>query len=181
MSLFRVATKNKRMFDHHMKFLFSLTIGGLILNAAAATPDKMLVFIGTYTGGPSKGIYTYELNLGNGSLRDLGLAAEAQSPSFLASHPNKKFLYAVVEGGGGAVGAFAIQPDGKLKKLNEESTKGAGNCHVWVDPSGKNVLSASYGGGSIASLPIRAAQPCVPNSASGNVPRAIERMPPPAP
>ena len=85
----------------------------------------MLVFIGTYTGGPSKGIYTYELNLGNGTLRDLGLAAEAQSPSFLSIHPNKKFLYAVNEVNTydgkktGAVSGFKIDAaSGKLTKLN---------------------------------------------------------------
>ena len=80
-----------------MKLLSALALGALVFAATAATRDKMLVFVGTYTGGSSKGIYTYELSLENGSLREVGLAAEAQSPSFLAIHPNKKFLYAVSE------------------------------------------------------------------------------------
>ena len=80
-----------------MKFLLSLAAGALALSVHVGASDKMLVFVGTYTGGPSKGIYTFELSLENGSIREVGLAAEAQNPSFLAIHPNKKFLYAVSE------------------------------------------------------------------------------------
>jgi 6-phosphogluconolactonase len=145
-----------------MKLLSSLALGALVFEATAATPEKMLVFIGTYTGGPSKGIYTYELNLENGSMREVGLAAEAQSPSFLAIHPNKKFLYAVSEVSNfsgkktGAVSSFKIDPaSGKLTKLNDASAGGDGPCHLVVDKAGKNVLVANYGGGSVASLPIK--------------------------
>ena len=145
-----------------MKLLSALALGALIVDATAATPEKMLVFIGTYTGGPSKGIYTYELSLENGSLREVGLAAEAQSPSFLAIHPNKKFLYAVSEVSSfagkktGAVSAFKIDPaSGKLTRLNDASAGGDGPCHLVVDRAGKNVLVANYGGGSVAVLPIK--------------------------
>ena len=124
----------------------------MTMSQAAEVP----FYVGTYTkSGGSKGIYRGVLDTAKGDAKIVGLAGEAQNPSFLAIHPNKKFLYAVVEAGGGAVGAFAIQPDGTLKKLNEESSKGGGNCHVWVDESGKNVLAANYGTGSIACLPIK--------------------------
>ena len=53
------------------------------------------------------------------------------------------------------MGAFAIEKDGALRHLNNESSKGSGNCHVFVDPAGKNVLAANYGSGSVACLPIR--------------------------
>jgi 6-phosphogluconolactonase len=113
-------------------------------------------YVGTYTKpGGSKGIYRGVLDSATGEAKITGLAGEARNPSFLAIHPSKKFLYAAIEADGGAVGAFAIQPDGTLKALNEESSKGGGNCHVWVDDSGKNVLAANYGTGSIASLPIK--------------------------
>ncbi|MEO8498619.1 MAG: lactonase family protein, partial [Planctomycetota bacterium] len=53
------------------------------------------------------------------------------------------------------VTAFAINPkDGSLTKLNEKSSGGAGPCHLVVDATGKNVLVANYGGGSVACLPI---------------------------
>jgi 6-phosphogluconolactonase len=86
-----------------------------------------------------------------------------KNPSFLAIHPGTKFLYAVSEvsdAGGkptGAVAAFAIDPkSGKLKLLNQQSSQGAGPCHLNVDRAGKNVLVANYGGGSCAVLPIGA-------------------------
>lgn len=127
---------------------------------AGDMPEKMLVYIGTYTGPKSKGIYLYELTMKDGSLRPLGLAAETASPSFLAIHPNKKFLYAVGEianfqgKSAGAVSAFAIEEDGKLRALNSQSSGGGGPCHLSVDSTGQNVLLANYGGGSVEVVPI---------------------------
>lgn len=115
----------------------------------------MLVYFGTYTRNLSKGIYVSKLDLGSGKLSEPELAAEAKSPNFLAIHPNKRFLYAVGQTtGAGGVMAFAIQPDGKLALLNEQSSGGAGPTHLVVDRAGKNLLVANYGGGSIACLPI---------------------------
>ena len=98
-----------------------------------------------------------------GKCTPLGLAAEVKNPSFLAVHPNRKFLYAVSEISDldgkptGGVSAFAIDAaSGKLKLLNQQSSRGAGPCHLVVDRSGKTVLVANYGGGSVASLPIGA-------------------------
>jgi 6-phosphogluconolactonase len=119
------------------------------------------VYVGTYTNGKSEGIYLLEMNLATGELADRGLAAKANSPSFVAIHPNRQFLYAVTESSNfqgkptGAVGAFAIdEGSGKLTLLNQQPSGGAGPCHLIVDPSGKNVLVANYGGGSVACLPI---------------------------
>jgi 6-phosphogluconolactonase len=123
--------------------------------------DKLWVFIGTYTDGPSKGIYRCELDLASGKLSELALAAEVTSPSFLAIHPNHHFLYAVNEveelGGkkSGAVTAFAIDAQtGNLTKLNQQPSGGSGPCHLVVDRQGKHVLVANYGGGSVCVLPI---------------------------
>jgi len=96
-----------------------------------------------------------------GQLVQTKLAAKAVNPSFVAVHPNERFLYAVGEiddagaGKGGGVTAFAINQDGSLKQLNQQSSGGAGPCHLVVDATGKNVLVANYGGGSVACLPIR--------------------------
>ena len=124
----------------------------LLLTAQAA---DLTFYVGTYTKkGGSEGIYRGVLDPEKGTAT-VALAGAATSPSFLAIHPGKKFLYAAIEAGTGAVGAFAIQPDGTLKKLNEQPSQGSGNCHVMVDPAGKNVLCANYGSGSIASFPIK--------------------------
>src|SRR5687768_12325655 len=59
--------------------------------------EKMLVYVGTYTNAKSKGIYRLELDTATGSLSPASLAAETPSPSFLAIHPNRRYLYAVNE------------------------------------------------------------------------------------
>ena len=137
--------------------LLSVVISGLGTAAAyPAGPDKFWVFVGTYTDGKSKGIYRMVLDTASGKLSEPALAAELDNPSFLAVHPTRKYLYAVNETSGvGAVTSFGLDPkSGELTKLNQQSTKGDGPCHLVVDATGKNVLVANYGGGSVAVLPI---------------------------
>jgi 6-phosphogluconolactonase len=140
--------------------LLTLTATGLgAARADAAPPGKYWVFVGTYTGGASKGIYRMVLDTASGKLSEPALAAELDSPSFLAIHPTRKYLYAVNEHIGspkaGAVTAFALDAKtGELTQLNQQSTIGDGPCHLVVDASGKNLLVANYGGGSVAVLPI---------------------------
>ncbi|MGE0759485.1 MAG: lactonase family protein, partial [Pirellulaceae bacterium] len=122
-----------------------------------------LVYFGTYTRGtPSQGIYVAEFDPTRGTLQAERLAAQADNPSFLAIHPNGKWLYCVNEvadfGGAasksGAVTAFAMDPVGQLTQLNQQSTRGTGPCHVTVDATGKWLLTANYGGGSVCVHPI---------------------------
>ncbi|GAB4135119.1 MAG: lactonase family protein [Planctomycetaceae bacterium] len=132
-------------------------------NFAADNAGSVTVYIGTYTrGSKSKGIYQLSLDMESGKLTLKGVTGNIVNPSFLAIHPNKKYLYAVNESAttagkrGGAVTAFAINAtDGSLKMLNQHSSGGGGPCHLVVDHSGKNVLVANYGGGSVAVLPIQ--------------------------
>ncbi len=58
-----------------------------------------LLYVGTYTGPKSEGIYAFRYNDVTGSAEPLGLAAKCENPSFLAIHPNGRFLYAVNETG----------------------------------------------------------------------------------
>ena len=69
------------------------------VNHAADVPaaKKYRVYIGTYTGPASRGVYQTTLDLATGQLLPPQLAAEIVSPSFVAIHPNHKFLYAVSE------------------------------------------------------------------------------------
>jgi 6-phosphogluconolactonase len=129
--------------------------------AREASGDKLWVYVGTYTGPKSKGIYRLEMDPATGKLSAPSLAGEVVNPSFLAIHPNRHFLYAVGELNdfagkkGGAVSAFAIDPkSGDLKLLNQESSGGAGPCHVVVDKQGKHVLAANYTGGNAIVLAI---------------------------
>ncbi len=139
-----------------------LCIGVALALAGSAAADKtMLVYFGTYTGEKSQGIYVSRLDLGSGTLTPPTLAAAIASPSFLAVHPNRSFLYSVNEVGkfdgkeSGSVSAFSIDAkSGTLTLLNQESSVGTGPAHLIVDKTGGNVLLANYGGGSVAALPI---------------------------
>ncbi len=128
---------------------------------AETTAPRFRVYVGTYTGAASKGIYLLELDAASGSLTPKGVAAETSSPSFLAIHPSRKFLYAANEVGmfggkpTGSVSAFAIDPkSGMLAPLNQQPSGGADPCFVTVDATGKDVLVANYSGGSVSVLPI---------------------------
>lgn len=130
---------------------------------AAGAEGGYLAYFGAYTRGESEGIYAYRFDAASGKLTPLGLAVETPNPSFLAVHPNRRFLYAVSEmsGGegkkGGAVSAFAIDhPTGKLTFLNKVSTRGQGPCHLVVDKTGQSLVVANYGSGSVAAFPLEA-------------------------
>jgi 6-phosphogluconolactonase len=116
---------------------------------------RMWVYVGTYTDKGSKGIYRLLLDLDQGGMSHLELAAECASPSFLAIHPSQEFLYAVNEVDNfdgkhsGSVTAFTLnQATGHLTKLNHQVSGGAHPCHLVVDREGKHVLTANYTSGS---------------------------------
>ena len=122
--------------------------------ASAQAQEKYRVYLGTYTNQGSQGVYQCELNLADGSLSEATLAGETSSPSFLAFHPNKKFLYVVNENKA-SLSAFSIdRKTGKLTFLNSQPSQGGAPCHLTVDPTGKNVLAANYTGGSCLCVPL---------------------------
>ena len=152
--------------SHVFRSFALLLLASLIAAApAAAQNGKYLFYVGTYTenGSSSQGIYAYRYDAATQEITSLGLATETTSPSWVAIHPNGRFLYAVNEiqnykgPNSGGVSAFSIdRTTGKLTFLNEVASRGADPCYVTVDPSGKYVLVANYTGGSIASFPIAA-------------------------
>ncbi len=131
--------------------------------------SQFLVYLGTYTGQKSKGIYLSRFNAVTGGLSAPELAAETRNPTFLAVYPRwpalasaqRVFLFAANEVGGGGqsggVSAYAAdRSTGKLTFVNRQSSRGVGPCHLSVDRTGRDVLVANYGSGSIAVLPIGA-------------------------
>lgn len=122
-----------------------------LMPVVQAAAKQYFVYVGTYTGPQSKGIYAYKLDADTGKLDTVGLVAELNRPSFLAIHPNRKYLYAVSELGTSTVSAFEINPKtGMLTPLNTVPTKGGSACHLVVDQTGKSLMVANYGSGSSA-------------------------------
>lgn len=140
---------------------------------SASAKNDVLVYFGTYIGGKSKGIYVSRLEAGSGALSTPQLVAETPNPSYLAIHPTNHFLYAANEVRSfedketGSVSAFGVdRASGTLTPLNQQASAGRAPAYLVVDKSGRNVLVANYGGGSVAVLPIAPDGTLKPASAS---------------
>lgn len=128
---------------------------GALPTPARAASGKYIAYIGTL--GKDTGIFAYRFDAATGALESLGEVAKAAKPSFLTLHPNGRFLYSADEVAQGLLRAFAIDPKtGKLTLLNTASSSGAGPAFVGIDPSGKVVMAANYGDGSLGACTVGA-------------------------
>ena len=161
-----------------MRSLFTpmaLLAAGLTISLAAdaagpSLANETIVYVGTYTG-PNKGqgIYAFRLQTMNPDVSQnillvpLGLAAATPSPSFLELDLKRRLVFAVNEVDKfegkptGAVSAFKIDPaTAKLTLINQQPSMGTGPCHLVLDRTGKNLIIANYGSGSVAVIPVAA-------------------------
>jgi len=128
---------------------------------SSLTAANYTFYVGTYTRGDSKGVYSYSFDTKTAEIKKIGLAGEVVNPSWVTLHPNGKFLYAVSELGNdgksqGKVTAFSIDPaSGNLTMLNSVSSGGGGACHIVVDKTGKSLMVANYGTGSAAAFAVQ--------------------------
>ncbi len=136
-----------------MKKLLFATIILIFMGMPAFTQVSSWLFVGTYTGSGSNGIYVYRFNNITGQIDSVS-SASIENPSYLTLSPNGKFLYCVTENGGdrpGEVSAFSFNDkSGKLTFLNKQVTGGDHPCHLSVDAENKWVAVANYSGGSLA-------------------------------
>ncbi|WP_246145955.1 lactonase family protein [Rubripirellula lacrimiformis] len=129
--------------------------------SGSTSAESIDVWIGTSARQPSQGIYHCTLNTHTGNLTDPTLAAEIRGPGFLAMHPSGNVLYAVGDLNKEAVvAAYAIESSGdgapQLSLVNSLPIGDGGAAHVAVDPTGKTLLTAQYGGGSVAAFSLNA-------------------------
>ncbi|MGH2457635.1 MAG: lactonase family protein [Chloroflexota bacterium] len=122
---------------------------------------KVLAYAGTYTPN-GQGIYLFQVDLSTGALDPVTVFPSSTNPSWMEIDPSKTHLYAVDEISNyngtttGAASAYSIdRSNGNLTLLNTVSSQGSGPAHLSVDPLGKYVFVANYGGGSVAVLPIQ--------------------------
>jgi len=160
----------------NLTLLAVLTIASL--SYARSAPDgEYFVYFGTYTGftymkeglpaggSNSKGIYVSRFDSATGVVSKPELAAELVNPAYLAVHPNHRFLYVATEDPlslgpdfdhESYVSAFAIDSaTGKLHLLNTLPTGGTSTCYLSIDKTGRYVLMANFGSGSITVLRIK--------------------------
>jgi 6-phosphogluconolactonase len=144
----------------------------LLVAAGEASDYQYLVYVGTYTGKGSEGVYVYRFDPTTGESSALALAGSTDNPSFLTTDPNGRFLYAVNEldtfqnQPTGAVSVFTIDRDSdKLSLLQQVSSLGAGPAHLSLDRSSRFVMVANYNSGNYAVFPIGNAGRLGPQSA----------------
>jgi len=137
---------------------------------ANSTNRPILAYVGAYAGmqGPvgskasEQGIYLFHMNPATGVLSQRGHFANDSETAWLEIASSGTHMYAAniianFQGtNSGSVSAFSIDREsGHLELLNTVSSQGASPAHVSVHPSGKYLLVANFGGGSVAVLPIR--------------------------
>lgn len=123
---------------------------------ADETVAEMLdVWIGT-GGAPSKGIYHCQLNAQTGRLSDSRLVAEMGAPGFLAKHPSLPIIYAVGSlYNENVVAGFRMHAAGleaRLERISQQPIGDGGATHLVVSRDGMTLLTAQYGGGSVAAF-----------------------------
>ena len=126
----------------------------IILPYTSLRSETRILYIGT-GGKDAEGIYRVSFDQSMGKFSELSLAAKINSPSFLARHPNNKFLYTVAkwEKSSGVIG-YRINDQGNLLEFTRQACPDGYGCHLSVHPSGNFLLSAQYGGGSVGFFPI---------------------------
>src|SRR5690606_7497598 len=118
--------------------------------AESMKTEKLI--IGTYTGeggDESKGIYLVSRDVETGSLRFDSLLIKVENPTFQVISPDGRFVYSVSEtpDKGGAVFAYAIQPDNSLKLINQQPSLGRSACHVNINKDQTMLFVANYSSG----------------------------------
>jgi 6-phosphogluconolactonase len=160
-------------------FFFTFLSCVLLFTPAMAEGPDYLMYFGTYTGfkfvtqsktqnvgeSHSRGIYVSRFNSATGLMGEPQLAAEIVNPAFLAVHPNHRFIYAITEDPlsvgppldhSSSISAFAIDSaSGKLHLLNTLPTGGTSTCYLSMDKTGKFVLLANFGSGSVSVIRVK--------------------------
>ncbi|MCM3408630.1 lactonase family protein [Metabacillus litoralis] len=117
--------------------------------------SKLIGYVGTYTKGDSKGVYSFTLDTDAGKLSDVKAVAELDNPTYVNLSQDNKNLYAVVkEGNQGGVASYAVdRVTGDLTAINKQLLDGASPCHVSVDSQNKQVVTANYHKGTLEFFP----------------------------
>lgn len=152
-----------------------VSLAAALSSATAAASEAQLVYVGTYTDKDSRGIYRLRFDDASGRLTPDGVAAETESPSFLAANAEGRLLFAVNETSrfegapSGGVSAYALDPaTGALTLRNRQASGGTSPCHLTLDRRERFLLVANYGG-SAAVLPV---------AADGRLSPAVSRVDP---
>lgn len=152
-----VAVVDSRMLTGNLSWWLIATL--IFQPALLMAGDPIDVWIGT-GGRPSQGIYHCTLDNQTGRLSETRLVAAMEAPGFLAMHPSLPMLYAVGNlNGESVVAGFRITGTGKeagLTLANSQPIGDGGATHLALSSNGRVLLTAQYGGGSVAAFSLAA-------------------------
>ena len=147
------------------------------------TSARTSLWIGTYPeagagtpAGLGEGVWRVDVDAASGLLAAAELVAVTPSPSFVATHPSGRVLYAVGELAAGTVTAFSVPdvsgelPDQPihgdptapspasrgLAVLDVVASGGADPCHLLLAPDARTLYVANYSSGTLGVLPLDA-------------------------
>lgn len=113
--------------------------------------DVFIGYVGTYTKGESKGIYTFTFDQKTPKISEVKAVANVENPTYLTVTKENQFLYAVAKQGemGGVAGYSINHETGELEELNIQVTEGANPCHVSVNSKNSYLITGNYHKGTL--------------------------------
>ncbi len=139
-----------------MKAVSAATVATAVAPSLAAE-GRQRVFVAS---GTENGILAYDWDSTSGTLTPAGVAAKISTVDWITFSPGREYLFAACELDSfngkptGEVASFHVN-NGELHPLSAQNSAAKGTCHVALDPTGRVLLSADYGGGSAASFRVR--------------------------
>ena len=141
---------------------FVKTASAAMLAGAAlpgiAVARRQRVFVASNT---PDGILAFDWDPASAELTPAGVAARISTVDWITFSPRQEYLYAAAEVDTfngmptGEVASFRVE-NGALHPYSAQNSASKGTCHLALDHTGSVLLSADYGGGSVASFPVAA-------------------------
>ncbi len=144
------------LISHSLQSVAFLAVFALAACAAKSAESMQLnVWVGS---GGTEGIHLLQWSEEQGTLSQPTVAAGLAGSGFIAIHPNGQFLYSTGrENNEEILAAFRIHRTSglpTLERINEQPIGDGGSACIAVDKTGHVLMSAQYGGGSVATFSI---------------------------
>ncbi|MBK8884166.1 MAG: lactonase family protein [Bacteroidales bacterium] len=139
------------------KSLVIFSIFLLIMISFSNANGQIRLFTGTYTEGPQKGLFIFDLDREAGTFKLVSGNDAGPNPSYFCISKKNGFIYAANEVGdfngvkGGGVTALSYDAKtGVAKKIGELPVPNGGPAYIAISPGDDYLFLANYSGGSVA-------------------------------